>query len=82
MGKIVLLTTPAAAELSVWMGEFGWGHLISSSVFLFDTISWSAIKSAPSSASEAEDMNFFIIWTRVRTGPFHFGMGSFSDIKM
>ena len=75
------MTTPAAAELSVWMGEFGWGRLISSSVFLIDTISWDVMKSAPSSALEAEDMTNFIIWARVRTGPFHFAMGSFSARK-
>ena len=34
LGTIVLFTTPAEVELSVWMGDLGWGHLISSSVFL------------------------------------------------
>ena len=82
MGAIVLLTTPAAAELTVWMGDFGWVHLIYSSVFLINTIYWDVIKSAPSSALEVEDMTNFIIWARVRTGPFHFGMGSFLDRKV
>jgi hypothetical protein len=30
---IVLLTTPAAVELSVWMGLLGWGHPISMRVW-------------------------------------------------
>ena len=67
---MVLLTTHAAAELSIWMGDFVWGHLISSIVFLIATISWNVMKIAPSSESEAEDMNFFIIWESVRTGLF------------
>ena len=58
---MVLLTTPAAAELSVWMGYFGWVHLISSSVFLIATIYWAEIKSTPSYDSEAEDTKNFII---------------------
>ena len=81
LGTIVSLTTPDAAGLSVWMGDFGWGHLISSSVFLVATISLDVIKSAPSSISEAEYMTNLIIWAGVRTRPFHRGMGSFSDRK-
>ena len=75
LGTIVLLTTPAADEFSVCMGDFGWGHHISSSVFLVATISLAVIKIAPSSASEVEDMKNVILWERVRTGPFHWGMG-------
>ena len=41
------------------MSDFGWGHLISSSVFLIATISLAVMKSAPSSALEAEDMKIF-----------------------
>ena len=59
--EIVLLTNPAAADLSIWMGDFGWVRLISSSVFFIADISWDAIKSAPSSASEAEDKANVII---------------------
>ena len=61
------------------MGDLGWGHLISSSVFHISTISWDVINSTPSYDSEAEDMTNFIIWARVRTGPFHRGMASFLD---
>ena len=82
LGTIVLLNTPAAAELSVCMGDFGWGHLIYLNVFLVNTISWYLMKSAPSSALEAEDMKNVIIWAIVKTGLFHFEMGSFSDKKM
>ena len=67
---MVLLTTHAAAELSIWMGDFVWGHLISSSMFLIATVYWTVMKIAPSSDSEAEDMEFIIIRESVRTGPF------------
>ena len=79
---MVLLTTTAVAELSVWMGDFGWVYLISSSLFLIATIYWDVTKSAPSSSSEAEDMKIFITQARVRTGPFYHGMVSFLDRKM
>ena len=47
LGAIVLLTTHAAAELSVWIGDFVWGHLISSSVFLIATIYWNVMNHPP-----------------------------------
>ena len=81
LGTIVLFTTPVASELSVWMGDFGWDHFISSSVFLIATISWDVMKSAPSSASEAEETTNLRIWEIVRTGTFHRGMASFSERK-
>ena len=64
------------------MGDSGCGHLIYSRVFLIDTISWAVIKQSPSSDSKAEDMTNFMIWSRVGTGQFHQGMGSFLDIKI
>ena len=82
LGKIVLLTTPAAAELSVWMGDLGWGHFISSSVFIIATIYWAMMKSSLSSASGAEDMTNLIIWVRVITETFNQGMASFSERKI
>ena len=81
LGTIVLFTTPDASELSLWMGDFVWGHFISSCVFLISTIYWDVMKSALSSASDAEDMMNLIIWARVRTGPLHWGMVSFLKIK-
>ena len=77
----MVFTTPAASELSVWMGDFGLGDFISSSVFLIATISWAVMKSAPSSASETENTMNLIIWARVRTGLFHRYMALFSERK-
>ena len=37
---------------------------------------------APISASAADDITNLMIFATVRTGPFHFGSGSFSDKKM
>ena len=79
---IVLFSTPAASELSVWMGDIGWGHFISSSLFLISTIYWAVMKSAPSSSSEAEDTTNLIIWARVRTGMFHWVMALFLERKI
>ena len=79
---MVLLTTPAAAELSVWMGDFGWAHFISSCMFLISTISLAVMKSAPSFALEAEDMTNLMICSSVRTKPFHQGMALFLEQKM
>ena len=38
LGTIVLLNIPAAAEFSVWRGDFGYGHFISYNVCLIVTI--------------------------------------------
>ena len=46
------------------------------------TISLDVIKSAPSLASEYEDMTNLIIETRVRTGPFHLGIAFPSNRKI
>ena len=79
---IVLLTTPADAELSGWKGDFGCGHFISCNVCLIVTISCAVMNIAPSSASEAEDMKNLIIFESVSTGPFHRCMASFSERKI
>ena len=57
---MVLFTTPAAAELSVWRSYFGCGHFISFNVCLVATISCAVMNIAPSLASEAEEMTNLI----------------------
>ena len=81
-GTMVLFTTPAVAELSVWRGDFGCGHFISCNVCCIATISCAVMNIAPSSASEAEEMTNLIIFASVSTGPFHRGIVSFSERKM
>ena len=53
---MVLLTTPTAAELSVWIGDRVCFQPISINVWRVGTISLAVMYSAPSSASAAEDI--------------------------
>ena len=76
---MVLLTTPAAVEFSVWTGDGGCFQTIYINFWLMGTISLAIMYSAPSSASAAEDMTNLMIWETVRIGLFHSGVGSFSD---
>ena len=79
---IVLLVTPKAVELSVWMGYYPWGHFIYMSVWRRGTMSLVVIKIAASSASAAEEMINLIIWMMVIMGLFYLGLGSSSERKM
>ena len=76
---MVWLTTPTAVELSVWMGEGGWGHLILMSVWRKLINSFTVMNSAPSSDSADEDMTNLMIVVMVRTGPLNAGEGSFYE---
>ena len=76
---MVSLTTPAALELSVWTGDEFCYQPISINVWRMGTISLAVMCSAPSSASAAEYITNLMIWEIVRIGPFHSGVGSFSD---
>ena len=76
---MVLLTTPEAVELSVWIGEGGCFQPISINVWQMGTISLAVMYSAHSSASVAEDITNLMIWAIVRIAPFHSGVGSFYD---
>ena len=75
---MVLLTTPAAVELSAWTGDVGCFQTISINVWWMGTISLAVMFSAPSSSSAAENMTNLMIWAIVRIGLFHLGVGSFS----
>ena len=79
---MALFTTPAAAELSIRRGDFGYGHFISCKVFLIATISCAVMNIEPNSASEAEDMTYLMIFASITTGLFHPGMSFFSESKI
>ena len=53
---LVLLTTPAAVVLSVWMGVIGCFHPISDNVRRMGTSSFAVTYRAPISASAADDI--------------------------
>ena len=76
---MVLLTTPAAVELSAWTSDVDCFQTISINVCRMGTISLAVMYSTPSSASAAENMTNLMIWAIVRIGPFHSGVGSFSE---
>ena len=78
----MLLVTPTAVELSVWISDCSWGYLVSMSVWIRGTMSLAVIKIAASPASAAEDMTNLIIWVMVRIGPLYLGLGSSSERNM
>ena len=78
----MLLVTPAAVELSVWIGDLGWGHPMLMRVWQWGIISRAVMKRAASSDSAAEAMTNFMIWAIKRTAPLNLGKGTFSERKM
>ena len=58
---MVLLVTPTAVDLSVWMGDCPWGHLISMRVWPRGTMYLVVMNRASISTSVAEDMTNLII---------------------
>jgi hypothetical protein len=81
-GTIVLLVTPTAVELSVWIGVFGCGHPIAMRVCLWGIISLAVTKRAASSDSAAEAITNLMIWAMESMAPLKRGNGSFSERKM
>ena len=79
---MVLFTTPAAVELSVWIEDGGCLQPISINVWRMGTIYLAVMYIAPSSDSAAEDITNLMIWEIMRIDPFHLGVGSFSDKNM
>ena len=79
---MVLLMTPAAAKLSVWIRDGGCFQPIYINVWWMGTIYLAVIHSAPSSDSAAEDIKNLTIWEIVRISPFHSVVGSFYDKNM
>ncbi len=68
-GTIVLLVTPAAVELSVWIGFFGCGQPMLIRVWRCGIISLAVMKRAASLASDADAMTNLMIWAIERIAP-------------
>ncbi len=81
-GRIVLLVTPTAVELSVWIGLFGWGQPIEMRVCMWGIISLAITKMAASSDLAAGAMTNLMIWAIKRTAPLNCRNGSFSERKV
>ena len=76
LGKMVLLVTPTAVKLSVYMGDCPWVHFISTRVWCRGNMSLEVRKIAASSASTAEDMKNLIILEMMRMGLLYLSVGS------
>ena len=72
---ILLLMSPYAVELSVWIGVRGWGCPISRRVILVGTAVFALRKSAPNSALAADDITVRMICEMLSTAPL---LGGFS----
>ena len=68
-GVILLLMTPSAMALSVWMGVGGCLWPISSRIIRMYTASLAIMYNAASSASVADDMTCFIMCAMLRMAP-------------
>ena len=68
-GCTVLLMTPLAVELLVWIGVGGCGCLTSSNIKQMYTHSLATMYSAANSASVPEDITFLMIFSMLRTAP-------------
>ena len=72
----VLLIIPSAQVLSVVMGVGGWMCPRNLSVSLSGQASWPHLKAAPTSASAAEDMTFFMMLHSIWMLPLMGGLSS------
>ena len=81
-GRILLVSSACAVELSVCIGVRVWGWPNSSIVFRMETAIFALMNNAPSSASAADDMTDFIICDMLRTAPLFIGILSSPAIKM
>ena len=79
---MVLLNTPMAVELSVWMDEGTLCHPISMVVWRKGIISFAVTNSAPSSDSDAKYMKNLIMEEMVRIGPLNEVKGLFYERSM
>ena len=79
---MVLLTTPEAVELLVWIVDGVCFQPISINVCRMGTISLAVMYSAPSYSSPAEDITYLMIWAIGRIALFHSDVGSFYDKNM
>ena len=75
MSTVVKLVTPTEVVLSVFRGVLGCGHTISMRVWLRGTISLVAIYIPANSASAADDITNFIIFSDSKDWTIDFGNG-------
>ena len=80
-GRILLVSSACAVELSVCMGVRVWGWPNSSSVVCTETAVF-ALMNAPSSASAAGDTTDLIICDMMRTAPLFIGILSSPAMNM
>ena len=81
-GRILLVNSACAVELSVCIGVCVWGWPDSSSVVRMDTAVFVLMNNAPSSASAADDMTDLIICDMLRTAPLFIGISSSPAMNM
>jgi hypothetical protein len=81
LGWILLLTTPSAVELSVWIGVFGCGWPILVSICRIYTASFASRYYAPNSVSAADDITAFLMVATVSIAPLLGGNSSLFDRK-
>jgi hypothetical protein len=72
---MVLLVTPVAVELSVWIGIFGWGQPMAMRVWRWEIISCTVMNCAASSDSAADAMTNVMIWGIDIMAPLNQGKG-------
>ncbi len=82
LGRILLVSSACAVELSVWMGVCGCGCPNSSNVRRIDTAVLALMNSVPSSASAADDITVLIICEMFNTAPLLMGISSMPAIDM
>ena len=73
-GRILLVSSACAVELSVCMGIRVWGWPNSSSIVRMETAGFVLTNNAPSSASAADDMTDLIICDMLRMAPLFIGI--------
>ena len=81
-GRILLVSSACAVELSVWMGVLGCVCPNSSSVCRMDTAVLALMNNAPSSASAADDITALIICEMFNTAPLLMGISSLPAMNM
>ena len=77
-----MLVTPAAVELSVWIGLLSWDHPVAMRIYQWGIISLAVTKMGASSDLAANAMTNLMVWAMERLAPLKRGKGSFSERKI
>jgi hypothetical protein len=80
-GWILLLTTPSAMLLWVWVGVGGWMWPISARCWRMGTALRALMYKAPSSVSAAKDITALMSWAMLRTALLLLGSLMSDDMK-